>query len=214
MATGLIGRKLGMTRVFQEDGQSVPVTVIQLGPCKVVQIKTPENDGYAAVQLGFEDAKPSRVNGPQRGHFAKAGIEPLRNLREFRIEDPSQYQVGQELDVSQFSDTEYVDVTGTSIGKGFQGVMKRHGFGGLRATHGVSISHRSPGSIGNRQTPGRVFKNKKMAGHMGAERVTTQNLKVVQVRAEESVLLVEGSVPGHAGSLVYVNTAVKKGAKA
>ncbi|OSM02449.1 50S ribosomal protein L3 [Magnetofaba australis] len=212
MRAGLIGRKLGMTQMFTDDGQCIAVTLLKLGPCAVVQKKTEESDGYTAVQLGFEEAKASRVSKSQRGQFAKVNVEVKRVLREFRVDDPEQYEVGQELTVEQFNVDGFVDVTGKTIGKGFAGGMKRWGFGGGRASHGAHRVHRAPGSIGQCQTPGRVFKGKKMAGHMGDATVTVQNLKVASVDVENNLLAVKGSIPGAKGSLVMVREALKKAA--
>lgn len=213
MRAGLIGRKLGMTRIFTEGGKSWPVTVLQAGPCSVIGLKKADTHGYEAVQLGFEDVKPSRAKKPVKGVFAKAGVTPKRVLREFRVDDCSAYSVGQALTVDQFPVDLEVDVTGHSIGKGFAGVMKRWGFRGGRASHGAHRTHRSPGSIGQCQTPGRVFKNKKMAGHMGDVQVTVQNLKVAAIDAERNLLVVKGSVPGSKGTVVLIQDAVKSAAK-
>ncbi|MGN7611633.1 50S ribosomal protein L3 [Magnetococcales bacterium HHB-1] len=210
MRSGLIGRKLGMTQLFQEDGDCWPVTVIQLGPCSVVAKKTEGKDCCNAIQLGFEDAKASRVSKPLRGEFAKAGVAPKRVLREFRVDNLEDYKVGQELTAEQFEQGQFVDVIGTSIGKGFAGVVKRWGFRGGRASHGAHKIHRSPGSIGQCQTPGRVFKNKKMPGRMGGDRVTAQNLRVAMVDAEKHLLVVKGTVPGPKGGMVMVQDAKKK----
>src|ERR1700749_4046657 len=180
MRTGLIARKLGMTRVFTDEGTHVPVTVLQVDNCQVVAVRTEETDGYTAVQLGVGNAKTKNVSKPQRGHFAKAKVEPKAWLAEFRVSEDALLEVGAEITAAHFLPGQFVDIVGTSIGKGFAGAMKRHNFGGLRATHGVSVSHRSHGSTGQRQDPGKTFKNKKMAGHMGDRRVTTQNLKVVK----------------------------------
>ena len=210
MRTGIIARKMGMTRLFGEDGSHVPVTVLKLDNCQVVAVRTAEKDGYSAVQLGVGKAKVKNVGKPMRGHFAKAKVEPKRKLAEFRVSADAVIDVGAELSAAHFIPGQFVDVTGTSIGKGFAGVMKRHNFRGLRASHGVSISHRSHGSTGHRQDPGRVFKGKKMAGHLGVERVTTQNLRVVQTDVERGLILVEGSVPGVAGGWIYVRDAVKR----
>src|SRR3984893_766506 len=179
MRTGLIARKLGMTRVFTDEGTHVPVTVLQIDNCQVVAVRTLEKDGYTALQLGVGAAKVKNVTKPQRGHFAKAKVEPKRRLVEFRVSEDALVEVGAEITAAHFVPGQYVDVVGTSIGKGFAGGMKRHNFSGLRATHGVSVSHRSLGSTGQRQDPGKTFKNKKMAGHLGAERVTTQSLEIV-----------------------------------
>ena len=210
MRSGLIARKVGMTRVFDEEGAHVPVTVLQVEKCQVVAVRTAEKDGYDAVQLGVGAAKVKNVTKPMRGHFAKAKVEPKRKLAEFRVSADALIDVGAELSAAHFVVGQFVDVTGTSIGKGFAGVMKRHNFGGLRASHGVSISHRSHGSTGHRQDPGRVFKGKKMAGHLGDERITTQNLKVVSTDVERGLILIEGSVPGAPGGYVLVKDAVKR----
>jgi large subunit ribosomal protein L3 len=212
MRTGLIAEKVGMTRVFDDAGAHVPVTVLKVDSCQVVQVRTAERDGYTAVQLGVGKAKVKNVTKPMRGHFAKAKVEPKRRLVEFRVSADALLEVGAELTAGHFLPGQFVDVTGTSIGKGFAGVMKRHNFGGLRATHGVSISHRSHGSTGNRQDPGRTFPGKKMAGHLGDERVTTQNLKIVSVDAERGLILVKGSVPGADGGYVLVRDAKKRAA--
>jgi large subunit ribosomal protein L3 len=206
---GIIGRKIGMTQVFDETGTQYNVTVIEAGPCTVVQRKTQERDGYDAVQLGFEPQKEQRLTKPEQGHFKKAGVTPQKVLREFDVEPDSETKAGDEVTVAQFEGVPYVDIVATSKGRGFQGVMRRHGFGGGRATHG-SGGHRRPGSIGMKEEPARVFKGKKLPGHMGNERVTTQNLKVVQVRGEDNALLVEGAVPGPVGGLVMVRKAIKK----
>jgi large subunit ribosomal protein L3 len=212
MRTGLLAQKLGMTRVFDGEGTHVPVTVLKVENCQVVGVRTEEKDGYDAVQLGAFKAKPSRVTKPQRGHFAKAKVEPKRRMVEFRVSNDALLEVGQELSAAHFVAGQRVDVTGTSIGKGFAGAMKRHNFGGLRASHGVSVSHRSHGSTGNNQDPGRVFKGKKMAGHMGDRRVTTQNLQIVSVDEDRGLILVRGAVPGAEGGWVMVRDAVKRGA--
>lgn len=208
---GILGTKLGMTQLWDENNKVVPVTVIQAGPCVVTQVRTPEVDGYNAVQLGFGAIKAKKVTKPAAGHFAKADVTPRRHLLEIRTSDASEYTLGQELTAEAFADGEVVDVTGTSKGKGTAGVMKRHGFAGLRASHGVHRKHRSPGSIGGCATPGRVFKGLRMAGRMGNEKVTVQNLKIHAVDAERGLLLVRGAVPGNAGSVVVVRTAAKKG---
>ncbi len=210
MRTGLIAEKVGMTRVFDAEGAHVPVTVLKMDGCQVVAVRTAEKDGYTAVQLGLGKVKVKNVSKPMRGHFAKAKVEPKRRLVEFRVSADALLDVGAELSASHFLAGQYVDVTANSIGKGFAGVMKRHNFGGLRATHGVSVSHRSHGSTGNRQDPGRTFPGKLMAGHMGAARVTTQNLKIVSVDAERGLILVQGSVPGAAGGYVLVADAKKR----
>jgi len=211
MTIGLVGRKVGMTRIFNEDGVSVPVTVIEATPNRVTQIRNEETDGYRALQVTAGDKKASRVNKAQAGHFAKAGVEAGRGLWEFRLaaDEGDGIEVGNEITVEVFNDTKLVDVTGTSKGKGFQGGVKRHNFSMQDATHGNSISHRAPGSIGQNQTPGRVFKGKKMAGQMGNVRTTTQNLEVVRVDAERNLLLVKGAVPGAIGGNVVVKPAVK-----
>jgi large subunit ribosomal protein L3 len=212
MRTGLIAEKVGMTRVFDAEGAHVPVTVLKMDGCQVVAVRTAEKDGYTAVQLGLGKAKVKNVTKPMRGHFAKAKVEPKRRLVEFRVSADALLDVGAELSATHFLPGQYVDVTANSIGKGFAGVMKRHNFSGLRATHGVSVSHRSHGSTGNRQDPGRTFPGKLMAGHMGAARVTTQNLKIVSVDAERGLILVQGSVPGAAGGYVLVADAKKRSA--
>jgi len=210
MRTGLIAQKMGMTRVFTPEGENVPVTVLQMKDCQVVAVRTAQKDGYDAVQLGAAKAKPHRVSKPMRGHFAKAKVEPKRKVVEFRVTEDALLEPGAEIAVGHFLTGQLVDVTGTSIGKGFAGVMKRHNFGGLRATHGVSVSHRSHGSTGQRQDPGRVFKGKKMAGHMGDRRVTTQNLQIVSIDEDRGLILVKGAVPGAEGSWVMLRDAVKR----
>jgi len=212
MRTGLIAEKVGMTRVFDAEGAHVPVTVLKMDGCQVVAVRTAEKDGYTAVQLGLGKAKVKNVTKPMRGHFAKAKVEPKRRLVEFRVSADALLDVGAELSATHFLPGQYVDVTANSIGKGFAGVMKRHNFGGLRATHGVSVSHRSHGSTGNRQDPGRTFPGKLMAGHLGDKRITTQNLKIVSVDAERGLILVQGSVPGAAGGYVLVADAKKRSA--
>ncbi|WP_117236040.1 50S ribosomal protein L3 [Vibrio maerlii] len=206
---GLVGRKVGMTRVFTEEGVSIPVTVVEVEANRVSQVRTVETDGYAAIQVTAGTKKASRVSKPEAGHFAKAGVEAGRGLWEFRLENGEEFEVGAELNVELFNDVKKVDVTGTSKGKGFQGAVKRWNFSTQDMTHGNSLSHRAPGSIGQCQTPGRVFKGKKMAGHMGAERVTTQNLEIVRVDAERNLLLIKGAVPGSTGGNVIVKPAVK-----
>jgi large subunit ribosomal protein L3 len=210
MRTGLIAQKLGMTRVFTDDGNHVAVTVLRVANCQVVAQRTLDRDGYVALQLGVGAAKVKNVTKPQRGHFAKAKVEPKARLAEFRVSEDALVDVGAEITAAHFVAGQYVDVTGTSIGKGFAGGMKRHNFGGLRATHGVSVSHRSLGSTGQRQDPGKTFKNKKMAGHLGSERVTTQSLRIVDADAERGLLLIRGSVPGSEGGWVLVKDAVKR----
>ncbi len=214
MRTGLIAQKLGMSRVFTDECQHVPVTVIRMDGCQVVAVRTEESDGYSAVQLGAGAAKVKNVTKPQRGHFAKAKVAPRRKLAEFRVSADALVDVGAELSVTHFLPGQYVDVTGTSIGKGFAGVMKRHHFSGLRASQGVSLSHRSGGSTGQCQDPGKVFKGKKMAGHMGDSRVTTQNLEVVSTDEVRGLILIKGAVPGAAGGWVLVRDAVKRPAPA
>ncbi|MBF9059334.1 50S ribosomal protein L3 [Rhodobacterales bacterium HKCCSP123] len=210
LRSGVIAKKLGMTRLFMEDGRQVPVTVLQLDKLQVVAQRTAEKDGYSAVQLGAGTAKVKRVTAPMRGHFAKASVEPKRKLAEFRVDPENLLNVGEEIIADHYFEGQFVDVTGTSIGKGFAGAMKRHNFGGLRASHGVSISHRSHGSTGQCQDPGRVFKGKKMAGHMGAARVTTQNLQVVRTDSDRGLIMVKGAVPGSKGGWVTIKDAVKK----
>lgn len=212
MTIGVVGKKIGMTRVFTEEGVSVPVTVIQVEPNRVTQVKTVETDGYCAVQVTTGEKKPNRLNKPEAGHFAKAGVAPGVGLWEFRVESEEELgdlAPGAEITVSQLEDVEKVDVTGITKGKGFQGGVKRHNFRTQDASHGNSLSHRAPGSIGQNQTPGRVFKGKKMAGHMGHQRQTTLNLEVVRVDKEEGLVLVKGAVPGANGSMVIVRKAVK-----
>ncbi|MFZ1284818.1 MAG: 50S ribosomal protein L3 [Propionicimonas sp.] len=211
---GLLGTKLGMTQVWNEQNQVVPVTVIQAGPCVVTQVRTPDVDGYAAVQLGFGAIRAKSVTKPAAGHFERAGVTPRKHLVELRTSDASTYTLGQELNADVFASGEIVDVTGVSKGKGTAGVMKRHGFSGLGAGHGVHRKHRSPGSIGASATPSHVFKGTRMAGRMGVEKVTVQNLTVHAVDTERGLILVKGSVPGPKGSLVVVRTAAKKGAQA
>lgn len=210
MRSGIIAKKLGMTRLFLENGKQVPVTVLQLDALQVVAQRTEEKDGYTAVQLGAGTAKVSRTTAAQRGHFAKANVAPKRKLVEFRVSAENLIEVGAEISAEHYLAGQFVDVAGTSIGKGFAGAMKRHNFGGLRASHGVSVSHRSHGSTGQCQDPGKVFKGKKMAGHMGAVRVTTQNLQVVKTDADRGLILVKGAVPGSKGGWVTVKDAVKK----
>ncbi len=209
MRTGLIAQKLGMTRFFNDTGEHVPVTVLRVESCQVVAVRREESDGYNAVQLGVGTAKVKNTTQPQRGHFAKAKVEPKRKLAEFRVSEEGLLEPGAELSAAHFVAGQKVDVTGTSKGKGFAGAMKRHNFRGLRATHGVSISHRSHGSTGQRQDPGKVFKGKKMAGHMGDARVTTQNLTVFGTDEERGLIFVRGAVPGAEESWVLVRDAVK-----
>lgn len=210
---GLLGEKIGMTQVWDENNRIVPVTVVKAGPCVVTQVRTPEIDGYDAVQIAFGAPNPRKVTKPAQGHFDKAGVTPRRNVVELRTADASEYTLGQELTVEVFEAGQEVDVTGTTKGKGFAGVMKRHGFHGLRASHGVQRKHRSPGSIGGCATPGRVFKGMKMAGRMGGVRVTTQNITVHGVDTDNGLLLLKGAVPGPNGGLVLVRSAAKGAVK-
>ena len=210
MRSGVIAQKLGMTRIFTDAGEHIPVTVLRLDRCQVVGHRTPEKNGYTALQLGAGTPKVTRLTRAARGYFAVANVEPKRKLAEFRVSPDNVIEVGAEITADHFVEGQFVDVSGTTIGKGFAGVMKRHGFGGLRASHGVSVSHRSIGSTGGRQDPGKTFKNKKMAGHMGVDRVTTLNLKVVQTDVERGLILVEGAVPGAKGGWITVRDAVKK----
>lgn len=211
---GILGTKLGMTQVFDEENRVVPVTVVEAGPCVVTQVRTQETDGYDAVQIAFGEIDPRRVNKPGAGHFKKAGVTPRRHVAEIRTPDASSYEVGQTVGVDVFGDIEYVDVTGTSKGKGFAGAMKRHGFAGQGASHGNQAAHRRVGGIGACATPARVFKGKRMAGRMGNDRVTTQNLKIQKIDADANLLLIKGAVPGVRGGLLVVKTAVKGGAHA
>ncbi|MDR1597884.1 MAG: 50S ribosomal protein L3 [Holosporales bacterium] len=211
MRTGLIAEKVGMTRLFTPAGVSIPVTVLKVEECTVVGVRKQSEDGYTAVQLGAKRVAANKISVPLRGFYAKKGLEPCRVLKEFRVSDDALHEVGTTLSVSHFTDGQLVDVTGISQGKGFAGSMKRHGFGGLRATHGVSVSHRSHGSTGNRTEPGRVFKNKRMAGHMGHVQVTTLNLVVSGVDFDRNLLFIRGSVPGPKGALVFVRDAIKSG---
>lgn len=210
---GILGSKLGMTQVWDEQNRLIPVTVIKAGPCVVTQVRSPEKDGYSAIQIGYGSVDPRRVNRPEGGHFKANGVAPRRHLVELRTGDASTYEVGQEVTASVFSAGETVDVMGTTKGKGNAGVMKRHGFSGLRASHGVQRKHRSPGSIGACATPGRVFKGVRMAGRMGGERMTTLNLSVVRVDEDNGILLIKGAVPGPDGGLVMVRSAVKTATK-
>jgi large subunit ribosomal protein L3 len=210
MRTGLLAKKLGMTRIFKEDGTHVPVTVLHLDQVQVVATRTQEKDGYTAVQLGWGRAKPQRVSKPQKGHFAATKVEPKERLVEFRVAADALLEPGATISPAHFVVGQRVDVCGTSKGKGFAGAMKRWNFGGLEASHGVSISHRSHGSTGNRQDPGKTFKNKKMAGHLGSERVTTLNVVVAHVDAEKGLLMVRGAVPGAKNGWVMVRDAIKK----
>ena len=204
---GILGRKIGMTQVFDDNGRAIPVTVVEAGPCRVAQVKTPDSDGYTALQLSFGDGR--RVNRPLAGHYKKANIDPGRHLVELRLDGPGEYVVGQEIKADVFEDGELVDVVGVTKGKGFAGSMKRHNFSGLSATHGTQRKHRSPGSIGACATPARVFKGTRMAGHLGHSRVTTLNLKVIKADPERNLLLIRGAVPGPRGGLVMVRSAVR-----
>jgi large subunit ribosomal protein L3 len=210
MRTGLLAKKLGMTRLFKDDGTHVPVTVLHLDGLQVVAARTPDKDGYAAVQLGWGKAKVKNVSQPNRGHFAKAKVEPKAKLAEFRVADDALLEPGATLSAAHFVPGQRVDVCGASKGKGFAGAMKRWNFAGLEASHGVSISHRSHGSTGNRQDPGKTFKNKKMAGHLGTERVTTLNLEVAAVDPEKGLLMIRGAIPGAKGGFVLVRDAIKR----
>ncbi len=210
MRSGLIAKKVGMTKVFADNGNHVPVTVLKMEGCEVVSVKNIEKDGYTAVQLGFGEIKEKRVSKPLKGHFAKNKVEAKRKLVEFRVSEDCVLEAGTKLSASHFIQGQYVDVVGTSIGKGFAGVMKKYNFAGLEASHGVSISHRSPGSTGQRQDPGRVFPGKKMPGHMGAKQITKQNLEIVRIDEENDLIMIKGSVPGYAGSVVVIKDAVKK----
>jgi large subunit ribosomal protein L3 len=214
MRSGVIAKKLGMTRLFLEDGKQVPVTVLQLDNLQVVAQRTADRDGYTAVQLGAGTAKAKRTSAGMRGHFARANVEPKRKIAEFRVSPDNLIDVGAEITANHYLAGQYVDIAGTSIGKGFAGAMKRHNFGGLRASHGVSVSHRSHGSTGQCQDPGKVFKGKKMAGHLGSVRVTTQNLEVVRTDADRGLIMVKGAVPGSKGGWVTIKDAVKKAAPA
>jgi large subunit ribosomal protein L3 len=210
---GVLGTKLGMTQVFADDGRIVPVTVVAAGPCVVTAVRTPDADGYSAVQIGFGEIDPRRVTKPVAGHFAKAGVTPRRYLVEVRTDDAASYTLGQEVTAETFAAGELIDVTATSKGKGFAGVVKRHGFKGLSSSHGTKRKHRAPGSIGGCAYPGRVFKGVRMAGRMGGERTTTANLTLHGVDADRGLLLIKGAVPGAAGSLVLVRNAAKSPAK-
>lgn len=210
MRTGLIAEKLGMSRLLTEKGEHIPITLLKVDNCQVISTKTPEKDGYSAVQLGVGTAKVKRLSKGLRGHFAKAKVEPKQKVVEFRVSEDALLTVGDQLSVDHFLSGQYVDVTGTSIGKGFAGGMKRHNYAGLRASHGVSISHRSLGSTGQCQDPGKVFKGKKMAGHLGDERVTIQSLEVVLTDAARGLIGVRGAVPGNPGGYVLIRDAVKK----
>ena len=204
---GILGRKVGMTQVFDDGGHAVPVTVVEAGPCSVAQVKTADKDGYSAIQLAF--GEPKRVNQPTAGHFAKAGVDPSRHVVELRLDDVGDYSLGSEIKADVFEEGEMVDVVGVTKGKGFTGAMKRHHFSGLGASHGTERKHRSPGSIGGASTPARVFRGQKMPGHLGHERVTTLNLKVIKVDPERNLLLIRGAVPGPRGGLVMVRSAIR-----
>lgn len=214
MSLGLVGRKVGMTRIFTDDGMSIPVTVLDVSNNRIAQVKTPENDGYAAVQVAYGSRRPSRIGKSLAGHFAKAGVEASSVLKEFVVRDDelAQFKPGDQVGVGIFSVGQRVDISGRSLGKGFQGGIKRHNFGSQRASHGNSVSHNTPGSIGMNQDPGRVFPGKKMSGHMGDVKRTQQNLEIVRVDAERQLLLVKGAVPGAKGSDLFVRPAVKAGA--
>jgi large subunit ribosomal protein L3 len=206
---GLLGEKLGMTQVWDENNRVVPVTVVKAGPCVVTQVKNPEQDGYSSVQIAFGAIDPRKVNKPASGHFAKAGVTPRRHLVELRTDDASEYSVGQELAVDTFEAGQTIDVVGTTKGKGYAGVMKRHGFHGVGASHGAHRNHRKPGSIGGCATPGRVFKGMRMAGRMGSNKQTTQNLTIHAIDAENGIILIKGAIPGPKGGLVLVRTSAK-----
>ena len=208
MSKGLIGKKVGMTQIFDEKGMIIPVTVIEAGPCVVSQVKTVETDGYNAIQLGFGEVKSSKVNKPKAGHFAKANVEAKKHLREFRCEEPAELKVGDEVKADVFAQGEKVDIQGISKGKGFQGVIKRHGQHRGPMGHG-SMYHRRPGSMGSTSTPGRVFKGKKLPGHMGVQKITIQNLEIIKVDMDKNVLLVKGSVPGPKGAILKIKSSVK-----
>ena len=210
MRTGLIAQKIGMSRIFSDDGRHIPVTVLKVEACQVVAQRTEEKDGYTALQLGVGKAKIKGLSRALRGHFAKAKVEPKRKLAEFRVDQDALVDIGAQISASHFVPGQFVDVSGTSIGKGFAGAMKRHGFGGLRASHGVSVSHRSHGSTGQCQDPGRVFKGKKMAGHMGDSKTTTQNLEVVSTDSIRGLILIKGAVPGSKGGYVRISDSVKR----
>lgn len=207
---GILGRKLGMTQVYDESARAIPVTAIEAGPCKIAYVRTPERDGYGAIQLAFEEVKETKLNKPTVGHLTKTGLSPHRHLVELRVADTSQFQVGQEIKADLFEAGERADVVGTSKGKGFAGVMKRHGFHGAPGSHGTERKHRTPGSIGAGTTPHHVLKGRKMPGRMGHERVTVLNLEVVRVDAERNLILLKGAVPGPTGGLVLVRSAVRR----
>ena len=211
---GILGTKLGMTQVFDEDNRVIPVTVVEAGPCVVTQIRTTETDGYTAIQIAYGDIDPRKAKKPQQGHFKKAGVTPRRYVTEIRMDDVSGYEIGQDVTVDIFEGIKFVDVTGTSKGKGYAGAMKRHGFAGQGASHGNQAAHRRVGGIGACATPGRVFKGTRMAGRMGNDRVTTQNLKIQKIDADSNLLIIKGAIPGVRGGVVTVKTAVKGGAHA
>ena len=211
---GLLGKKLGMTQIFDENNHVVPVTVVEAGPCVITQIRTQETDGYTAIQIAYGDIDPRKVKKPQAGHFNKAGVTPRRHVAEIRMDDVSGYELGQEITANIFDGITFVDVTGITKGKGFAGGMKRHGFAGQGAGHGNQASHRRVGGIGACATPGRVFKGKRMAGRMGQDRVTTQNLKIQKIDADANLILIKGAIPGKRGGIVTVKTAVKGGNRA
>lgn len=211
---GLLGKKLGMTQIFDENNHVVPVTVVEAGPCVITQIRTQETDGYTAIQIAYGDIDPRKVKKPQAGHFNKAGVTPRRHVAEIRMDDVFGYELGQEITANIFDGITFVDVTGITKGKGFAGGMKRHGFAGQGAGHGNQASHRRVGGIGACATPGRVFKGKRMAGRMGQDRVTTQNLKIQKIDADANLILIKGAIPGNRGGIVTVKTAVKGGNRA
>ncbi|CAB0802635.1 50S ribosomal protein L3 [Corynebacterium diphtheriae] len=211
---GILGTKLGMTQIFDEDNRVIPVTVVEAGPCVVTQIRTVETDGYNAIQIAYGEIDPRKANRPAAGHFKKAGVTPRRHVAEIRMDDVSGYELGQDVTVEIFEGINFVDVTGTTKGKGYAGAMKRHGFAGQGAAHGNQAAHRRVGGIGACATPGRVFKGTRMAGRMGSDRVTTQNLKVQKIDADANLILIKGAIPGVRGGIVTVKTAVKGGAHA
>lgn len=211
---GILGTKLGMTQIFDEDNRVIPVTVVEAGPCVVTQIRTVETDGYSAIQIAYGEIDPRKANKPAAGHFKKAGVTPRRHVAEIRMDDVSGYKLGQDVTVEIFEGINFVDVTGTTKGKGYAGAMKRHGFAGQGAAHGNQAAHRRVGGIGACATPGRVFKGTRMAGRMGSDRVTTQNLKVQKIDADANLILIKGAIPGVRGGIVTVKTAVKGGAHA
>lgn len=211
---GILGTKLGMTQIFDEDNRVIPVTVVEAGPCVVTQIRTVETDGYNAIQIAYGEIDPRKANKPAAGHFKKAGVTPRRHVAEIRMDDVSGYELGQDVTVEIFEGINFVDVTGTTKGKGYAGAMKRHGFAGQGAAHGNQAAHRRVGGIGACATPGRVFKGTRMAGRMGSDRVTTQNLKVQKIDADANLILIKGAIPGVRGGIVTVKTAVKGGAHA